>query len=384
MSLYNKTLEKNNIKAEEWSMTLQNQIMMKQTIKILGAGPSGLSAAINLAKAGYKVSVFERRPDCGWRFGGDLQGLENWSYKENVITSLDRMNISVNFDCKPFSTLMLTNGKQTLDFNLTKPLTYIIKRGTMEGSLDQGLKKQAFDAGVRIYFNKTIPQEQAQIVATGPNVHKIVWGTDVGIVFKTTMSDTAVALVKTQAAYKGYAYLLVTNGYGCMCTVAMNNRANECFKETKEIFSRMFKLDIREPKKVGGVGSFAVKNVFQKNGVVYVGEAACIQDALWGFGIRSALVSGYLAAQSIIRNTDYEAIAKTHFTKRLKASVVNRFLWEVLNGESYTFLLKLFKQIKNPQFFLYRIYNYTFIQKLLYPLALIYFTRIVDKKRRFL
>ena len=338
----------------------------------MGAGPSGLAAAINLAKAGYKVSVFERRQDCGWRFGGDLQGLENWSYKEDVITSLSRMNIAINFDCKPFSTLMVTNGSKTFDLHFTKPLVYLLKRGIAEGSLDQGLKRQALDAGVKIYFNKTIPHAQAHIVATGPNVRELMPGVDIGVIFKTTMSDTAVGLVHNKAAYRGYAYLLVTNGYGCMCTVALDNRANECFEETKAIFSRMFTLDMREPKKVGGIGAFAIKNSFKQNDALLVGEAAGIQDALWGFGIRSALVSGYLAAQSIIRNTDYETTAKRHFTKRLKASVVNRFLWEVFNDESYTFFLKVFGKLKDPQRFLYHAYNYTFIQKMLYPLARIY------------
>ena len=115
---------------------------MKQTIQIMGAGPSGLAAAINLAKAGYKVSVFERRQDCGWRFGGDLQGLENWSYKEDVITSLSRMNISINFYFKPFSTLMVTNGSKTFDLHFTKPLVYLLKRGIAEGNLYQRLKQQ--------------------------------------------------------------------------------------------------------------------------------------------------------------------------------------------------------------------------------------------------
>ena len=270
----------------------------------MGAGPSGLAAAINLAKAGYKVSVFERRQDCGWRFGGDLQGLENWSYKEDVITSLSRMNVAINFDCKPFSTLMVTNGSKTFDLHFTKPLVYLLKRGIAEGSLDQGLKRQALDAGVKIYFNKTIPHAQAHIVATGPNVRELMPGVDIGVIFKTTMSDTAVALVHNKAAYRGYAYLLVTNGYGCMCAVA--------------------------------------------------------------------LVSGYLAAQSIIHNTDYEAVAKEHFIKRMKASVVNRFLWEVFNDESYTFFFKVFGKLKDPQRFLYESYNYTFIQKMLYPLARIY------------
>jgi phytoene dehydrogenase-like protein len=42
-------------------------------IKILGAGLSGLSAAINLAKAGYSVDIFDSNSDSGARFHGDLQ-----------------------------------------------------------------------------------------------------------------------------------------------------------------------------------------------------------------------------------------------------------------------------------------------------------------------
>ena len=51
-------------------------------VKILGAGLSGLTAAINLAQIGYKVDVYEKNKDVGMRFHGDLQGLENWSKKK--------------------------------------------------------------------------------------------------------------------------------------------------------------------------------------------------------------------------------------------------------------------------------------------------------------
>lgn len=36
-----------------------------KSVKILGAGISGLTAAINLAKAGYDVKVFEKNSDAG-------------------------------------------------------------------------------------------------------------------------------------------------------------------------------------------------------------------------------------------------------------------------------------------------------------------------------
>jgi len=42
-------------------------------IRIAGAGPSGLAAAIVLAKAGRAVEVHEAKRDVGTRFIGDLQ-----------------------------------------------------------------------------------------------------------------------------------------------------------------------------------------------------------------------------------------------------------------------------------------------------------------------
>ncbi len=57
-------------------------------IKILGAGLSGLTAAINLAKSGYTVDIYEKNKDVGMRFNGDIQGLENWSDKKDIIKEL--------------------------------------------------------------------------------------------------------------------------------------------------------------------------------------------------------------------------------------------------------------------------------------------------------
>jgi protoporphyrinogen oxidase len=56
-----------------------------QHVKILGAGPSGLSAAINLAKNDYKVDIFEKNKDVGGTVKKNLQGLENWSEKIDAL-----------------------------------------------------------------------------------------------------------------------------------------------------------------------------------------------------------------------------------------------------------------------------------------------------------
>ena len=73
-----------------------------------------------------------------------------------------------------------------------------------------------------------------------------------------------------------------------MGTVVLDrlSAVNRCFEETGRIFSRMLRLDIQEPKEAGGIGSFSVKNIFQEDGTLFVGEAAGLQDFLWGFGMR--------------------------------------------------------------------------------------------------
>jgi len=68
-------------------------------VEIVGAGPAGLSAALTAARAGREVTVWERRADCGSRFHGDLQGLENWTTRGDVLEELAGMGIATTFDC---------------------------------------------------------------------------------------------------------------------------------------------------------------------------------------------------------------------------------------------------------------------------------------------
>ena len=79
-------------------------------IRIAGAGPSGLVAAITLARAGYDVDVFERRSACGARFGGDLQGLENWSSETDVLDEFRALGVVPDFHAAPFTRGVQTDG----------------------------------------------------------------------------------------------------------------------------------------------------------------------------------------------------------------------------------------------------------------------------------
>ncbi len=78
---------------------------MNEAIHVIGAGPAGLTTAINLRKAGINAVVHEQNNAAGLRFNGDFQGLENWSAKEDVHDFLKSIGLSANFLCEPYTAL---------------------------------------------------------------------------------------------------------------------------------------------------------------------------------------------------------------------------------------------------------------------------------------
>src|SRR3989304_10556320 len=122
-------------------------------VKILGAGPSGLAAAITLARGGRRVVVHERRRVAGGRFHDDFQGLENWSSDTDVVEELAGAGIRFNFDCTPvFHGTIYDARMRPALVRSRDPLVYLVRRGRQPGSLDSGLAEQALEAGVELRF----------------------------------------------------------------------------------------------------------------------------------------------------------------------------------------------------------------------------------------
>ncbi|OIO65966.1 hypothetical protein AUJ68_01685 [Candidatus Woesearchaeota archaeon CG1_02_57_44] len=345
---------------------------MIRTVRIAGSGPSGMSAAITLAKAGHTVEVHERNADAGMRFHGDLQGLENWSEDTDVLDSLRSMGISVNFDTTPFKDIAVTDGSTIWPISCSRPGFYLVKRGNVAGSIDQGLREQALAAGVRIRYKSALTEQDTDIIATGPRMGEVP-AIAKGIVFETSLPDMALGMFNDKAAHLAYAYLLVTGGYGCLCSMVCKDLRliNPCFEEAKRLFATLVDLDIRQPRNVGGVGSISAVPEFRRGHALLVGEAAGLQDLMWGFGMRNALLSGHLAAQSIIQGASYERLASPVFTPRLKAGVVNRYIWERWASKGYANVLrgKVLERKGDPLPILNKMYTYRGMHPLIYPFA---------------
>ena len=344
------------------------------SFKVLGAGPSGLTAALTLARAGHEVDVYERRHECGARFGGDLQALENWAGDADVPEWLDGLGLEINFDCTPFRSIVETNGRTSACLEFDRPMFYIVRRGPEPGSLDQGLKAQALAEGVRVHFGETRPPGEVDIVATGPVVNEL-FAVAKGIVFDTDHENLAAGFLNDRGAIKGYSYLVVVNHYACISSVLFDHfeRAQRCFEEARDVLMGEHPMPMENVRSVGGVAHFSGANRFMQLGVPHAGEAAGLQELLWGFGMQTAIESGALASRSLIDGLDYQAEARARFGRRMSASIVNRALWELLAPSDYVGVIHGLKL--NARATLRSLYRLNPLQRLLHAPARAYVRR---------
>lgn len=298
-----------------------------QPIRIAGAGPSGLSAAIALAKAGRAVEVHEAKADVGARFIGDLQIIEGASESEPVPDFLDRIGIERNFYFRPadWATFYDHRGYGRV-IRSGEPYGFFIRRGAEEGTLDRGLLAQARAAGVLIVLNSRI--HDADIIATGPAspdglAREMTWHTDeperVDVFFNHKLSPG------------GYSYLFILDGlatFGC-AIVADFKRIDEYFEHSLAAAQGIHRFTIPAEKRTGySYMNFHLKQQATNGASRYVGEAAGFQDYLFGLGIRYALTSGNLAARSILEERDFDSLWRDEFGMKQETSLVNRFLYE--------------------------------------------------------
>ncbi len=354
---------------------------MNKKIDIIGAGIAGLTAAITLARDGYAVTVFEQHADVGYRFNNDFQGLENWSSKIDIMQELASMGISLNFDYTPYSNgLIFTSRGQAISMQSRIPIFYLVCRGSNSETLDYALRRQAEECGVVIKFGKRIETHDGRaIIATGPKAGDIIAA---GITFKTDSPDMAAVVFDDSMAPKGYGYLLVRRGKGTIASVIFREfrKASHYLTMCQELFKSRLTLDIREPKKFGGFGNFFMRKYQNRNNKLYVGEAAGFQDYLWGFGMRYAFRSGYLAAKSIIEESDYDMAWKRNLRPSLETSVVNRYLFERLGQRGYHYFANKLST-GEPVDILGKNYNPSLVKRLLSGVAVkIYTSRVKNRE----
>jgi len=342
----------------------------QRAIEVIGAGPAGLVAAINLARGGFAVTLCEAASEVGHRFHGDFQGIENWTTKGDAKDFLRSIGVEINFRCEPYhGGFFFSPSSRRREIRTRKPLFYLVQRGGSEGCLDSGLLQQAEDAGVKLELKaRSWEVDRRAVIAVGPRAADIIAK---GIVFETSAKDEAYAIVDDRIAPKGYAYLLVNQGQATLATVIGRDFRNEktYFERTLETFQKLVPIETRSVREFGGYGNFFLRPSAVEGRKVFAGEAAGFQDALFGFGMRYAMTSGFLAAQSIMYGANYDDLCKERILPLLRTSLSNRLIYEFLGNRGYEYIFNRIAKSADLRDVLRRQYSASPLKSALFPLA---------------
>lgn len=125
---------------------------MQTKILIIGAGPAGLSAAIELKKKGdFDVTILEQKPHADYKVCAG--GIEHSFIKEHLSCDIIERNFSAIRFTTPEESIYIKNG----DIMLSTVNRRI---------LHEYLAKNAVGAGVKIIFNQSLKDVGANFVTT--------------------------------------------------------------------------------------------------------------------------------------------------------------------------------------------------------------------------
>lgn len=311
-------------------------------ITIGGAGISGLTAAINLAKGGYNVKVFEKANSIG--SVPAICALRNYDLKYDAIEEMKSCGVNIKHSGK-IKEVKKYSPNECIEEYSKGVIFYILERGSSKSSIESQLYKQALDSGVEFVFGESRRENEVDIVATGPKRSDIL---AYGHIYKNSefKNDTLRIIYDNLYSPKGYTYIVFSNRKCLICTVSFDKRnfnyipLNFNFLlRNNEVIRKI--VGRKNPQEiVKGYGNYGLPKSANKNGRLYVGESAGFQDASKGFGIRYAIISGYLAAQSIINKEDYDYLWKSEFYEEFKRNLERRIRIDKLNNRDYDYLLR--------------------------------------------
>ncbi len=352
-------------------------------VSVVGAGPAGLAAAIELARNGMQVTVYEAQASVGSRFHGDFQGMENWTTADDVRDWLERLHLQLDFPHRPVNEVALvTPSLERYTVHGDRPLVYLVRRGPGPDTLDRHLEAQARRLGVQFRLRRRIESRVGNgptVWATGPASTQAVVA---GIVAETSHPDQVVAIASDALAPRCYAYCIIWNRRATLAT-GLATRFREawpCFEQARHAFERLGLTDFRAERRFGGRANIILGRPLQQDDQFWVGEAAGLQDYLLGFGLRYALLSGHLAARALLTGARYPDLLQRELGGQFRAGFVNRLIYNRAGERGYRWLIRWVARKGDVERRARRIYSMTFLHRALFPLAALAAPRAVGRR----
>jgi digeranylgeranylglycerophospholipid reductase len=352
-------------------------------VLVVGGGPAGTITSLICANHGLNTVLLEKNSEIGQHTKTKLDASADNELKK-IIDELDLKTENEVYSSKwhpPSGNFFLLKSSSP---------EYFFKRGPENDSFEATTAKRAHDSGCEILLNskiervkevekrigtivvkkgnKTIQLKPKIIVAAdGANslFHKFVFKRSenrkkvgYGVTGKGFSDiDTSNVYFNAESIPGGYFYLItgksgVSSGSIVLDSLHMKHSAKRYFetflKENKSLAEKLK----TSTNYFGGDGPiFDIDRYVSKN-LIFVGDAAGLIDPFFGYGMASAIISGYYAG-SIINDTladnnfdllqKYDQTIKEKFNKRL--SYLYQRVFESLNNDDLDMISEILNEL---------------------------------------
>lgn len=306
--------------------------MTTSEITIVGAGLSGLTAAINLARQGREVTVLDKES----RYGGRPEFRPDGAASPFDFRALETITgIDISGACKPVEMMVCQiYGRRVHLAHGEGSETCMVERGPRSTSIDTLLYETAVAEGVAFEWGRTIssPSDVAalpegSIIATGLDVQGFE---ALGVPYVPFWGWYAKGMVNDERtlawAYvdditRDYAFTTQINGTVFALLFQREKPPTRRDKETFERFTAAEGIELTGWRDlIGGAAPHRCLSnpVLYKNNMIVAGTLAGVMEPMLNFGMLGAMISGKIAATAITdRGAAYEEFVRlTSFFKR--------------------------------------------------------------------
>lgn len=307
----------------------------------MGAGLSGLAAAITLRREGHEVRVLERRDGVGGPARDLPTGDLTYTMADGSPMEPERLlrytGIDISPACRPLKSIVVRSfGKAyRVEFPSNLP-AWLVERGPRPSSLDQHLFRLARDLGVKFEFNVPLKTRRdfddlppGTILATGLSrdvfqalgiPHVRAYGF-LGQSPRKDLDPLPPVIVHMDRHTWDYGFFSHVNGVG---GALLFQRSRPVDREAKVWFVETLATDGVELAEwhdvdLAGIPAASLKNPRLFHGkFILAGSLSGAMDPLLLFGVHGALITGKIAAMA----TTDPSLAQREFSR------INRF-WKL-------------------------------------------------------
>ncbi|MDQ2085575.1 NAD(P)/FAD-dependent oxidoreductase [Herbivorax sp. ANBcel31] len=343
-------------------------------VAILGAGPAGLSCALELKRNGITPTIFEKKSYVGEDYALPAASLRIFNpHYNNPIKYLKRR---YNLNIYPKNKIeKITMKSPSKEIKVKGNLGYVLMRGMEKNSLEN----QIFSLlNIPVLFDRygTIKDLKRVfdfiIVATGScDIAKNmdVFDRDFNVYARSAtilgnFDETHIKMwLNTEYAKNAFAFIMPLSKDHARLTLMVNNISHHelPFYWDRFIKTENIKYNIIEIRDLEhNLGSVYP---LKKDNIYFVGDAAGLVDSFVGFGVIAAIESGFISARCILENLNYNNLMKPYLDNRKKLYEFRKSINTMDNNELDRLLMllgtPLIKQFiySNPFFKIQRVWK---------------------------